>query len=362
MSRLPTLAVVLASLAVAGCGRANAPRVGEVGDAAERVYVAPGKYDEFYAFLSGGFDGQVSVSTGLPSGRLLKVMCRSSRRIPRTAGDTREADASRCSTTSISGPSPGTIAHHPRLLPMTAGVARRPVAVHQRQQHAAHRPARPDPVRDRGDPRDPELRPATTASPFITANSEYVVVGHAVQRSGSRSATISIDEYKSAFGGVLSFVRVDSATGQDGDRLPDLAFPPIDYDLGPRRQGPLARLGVLHQSYNSEEGNTKLEVNASQNDKDYIAADRTAKRAREPASSRGQGAPSCRRRYSSQPAWVPGVALPGPSRGRGGASMFDRQAACAGLAYFLPTPKSPHGVDVDPTGEFIVAGGKLAGA
>jgi nitrous-oxide reductase len=33
---------------------------------------------------------------------------------------------------------------------------------------------------------------------------------------------------------------------------------------------------------------------------------------------------------------------------------------CPGLLYFLPTPKSPHGVDVDPTGEFIVAGGKLA--
>ena len=33
---------------------------------------------------------------------------------------------------------------------------------------------------------------------------------------------------------------------------------------------------------------------------------------------------------------------------------------CSGLVYFLPTPKSPHGVDVDPSGELIVAGGKLA--
>jgi len=33
---------------------------------------------------------------------------------------------------------------------------------------------------------------------------------------------------------------------------------------------------------------------------------------------------------------------------------------CPGVVYFLPTPKSPHGVDVDPTGEYIVAGGKLA--
>ncbi|TFG43001.1 MAG: nitrous oxide reductase, partial [Gemmatimonadales bacterium] len=28
--------------------------------------------------------------------------------------------------------------------------------------------------------------------------------------------------------------------------------------------------------------------------------------------------------------------------------------------YYLPTPKSPHGVDVDPSGELIVGGGKLA--
>ena len=43
------------------------------GDAASRVYVAPGQYDEFYSFLSGGFSGQVAVY-GLPSGRLLKVV------------------------------------------------------------------------------------------------------------------------------------------------------------------------------------------------------------------------------------------------------------------------------------------------
>ena len=31
-----------------------------------------------------------------------------------------------------------------------------------------------------------------------------------------------------------------------------------------------------------------------------------------------------------------------------------------GLMYYLPTPKSPHGVDVDPTGEYIVGNGKLS--
>ncbi len=43
------------------------------GDAASRTYVAPGKYDELYNFVSGGFSGQVSVY-GIPSGRLLKVL------------------------------------------------------------------------------------------------------------------------------------------------------------------------------------------------------------------------------------------------------------------------------------------------
>jgi nitrous-oxide reductase len=42
-------------------------------DAAAKVYVAPGKYDEFYNFVSGGFSGQMS-AYGLPSGRLLRVI------------------------------------------------------------------------------------------------------------------------------------------------------------------------------------------------------------------------------------------------------------------------------------------------
>ena len=67
--RIASLALLASGVAAAtGCGQADAARVGEAGDAAARVYVAPGKYDEFYAFFSGGFDGQIGVY-GLPSGR-----------------------------------------------------------------------------------------------------------------------------------------------------------------------------------------------------------------------------------------------------------------------------------------------------
>ena len=66
--------LVLAALAVVvayACGPRRAAPGLVASDAAQRVYVAPGSYDEFYAFLSGGFNGQVSVY-GLPSGRRLK--------------------------------------------------------------------------------------------------------------------------------------------------------------------------------------------------------------------------------------------------------------------------------------------------
>jgi hypothetical protein len=45
----------------------------DAGDAAKKVYVAPGKQDENYFFASGGFSGQIGVY-GIPSGRLLRVI------------------------------------------------------------------------------------------------------------------------------------------------------------------------------------------------------------------------------------------------------------------------------------------------
>ena len=46
------------------CGsQSNGSSGGALGtaDAASQVYVAPGEKDEYYAFLSGGFSGQVTV-------------------------------------------------------------------------------------------------------------------------------------------------------------------------------------------------------------------------------------------------------------------------------------------------------------
>lgn len=55
-----------------GC-KPKGPNEVAVGDVASKVYVAPGKYDEFYNIVSGGFNGQIGVY-GIPSGRLLKIV------------------------------------------------------------------------------------------------------------------------------------------------------------------------------------------------------------------------------------------------------------------------------------------------
>jgi nitrous-oxide reductase len=68
---VPVLAL-LAGSTIYGCkpGKAGSS---VYADAAQKVYVAPGKYDEVYTFMSGGFSGQVA-AYGIPSGRLLKVI------------------------------------------------------------------------------------------------------------------------------------------------------------------------------------------------------------------------------------------------------------------------------------------------
>src|SRR6476469_1692683 len=71
-SKLIATTTVVAITSLAGC-KPRGAQSAVSGDAAQKTYVAPGKYDEFYDFVSGGFSGQMSVY-GLPSGRLFRVI------------------------------------------------------------------------------------------------------------------------------------------------------------------------------------------------------------------------------------------------------------------------------------------------
>ena len=109
----PATFALLASttVAAAGCNRAEAGGLGDAAAAAAKVYVAPGKYDEFYAFMSGGFDGQIGVY-GLPSGRLLKHVPVFSQNAENGWGYSEQTKA--MMTTSY-GMVPWDDAHHPQL-------------------------------------------------------------------------------------------------------------------------------------------------------------------------------------------------------------------------------------------------------
>src|SRR5678810_769739 len=72
LSKLTAIATVALVTFMVGC-KPRGPQSAVTGDAAQKTYIAPGKYDEFYDFVSGGFSGQMSVY-GLPSGRLFRVI------------------------------------------------------------------------------------------------------------------------------------------------------------------------------------------------------------------------------------------------------------------------------------------------
>jgi nitrous-oxide reductase len=186
------------------------------------------------------------------------------------------------------------------------------------------------------------------ASPYLTENSEYVV---SATRFAVPTPQADVPIADSKFGGMLSYVKVDPTSGHM-----DLAFqihmPGFDYDLSRAGKGP-SHGWSFFSTYNSEEAKTMLERNASQRDKDFIAAVNWKQAEQCVAGGKAKTWPA---RYAHNLRGEDGIAR---TEYKTSATVLE-PADCPGLVYFLPTPKSPHGADVDPTGEFIVGGGKLA--
>jgi len=342
---LSSASVLAVTLLAYACSRSTNPNQNLVtGDAATRVYVAPGSYDEFYAFMSGGFSGQVSVY-GLPSGRLLKVIPVFSQNAENGWGYNEETKPMLQTTF---GFIPWDDTHHTEMS-MTDGVPDgRWLFINGNN---TPRIARIDLTRFETDEiiQIPNAA-GGHASPFATPDSKYVV-------SATRfsvpipNVDVPIDSYKQNFKGTLSFIRAD----QPGKM--DIAFqimmPGYNYDLGHAGKGP-SDGWFFFTSYNSEQANTKLETNASQADKDYIAAVNYKAAEQCVAAGKGKAFPS---RYMHN--WMDEATRSARNETKTSVTMLN-PSDCPGVVYYLPTPKSPHGVDVDPTGEYIVAGGKLA--
>ncbi len=326
------------------CGGTRTASLAGTADMAQRVYVAPGDHDELYAFLSGGFGGQVGVY-GLPSGRLLRTIPVFSQHAENGWGYSEETKP--MLETSY-GFIPWDDLHHTALSQTNGEDDGRWLFVNGNN---TPRVARVDLTHfETTEILEIPNAAGNHASPFVTENSEYIVSSTRFSIP-SPNRDVPIEEYKKHFKGQISFITADQPGKMDIKF--QLIMPGFNYDLARAGKGPSAGW-MFFTSYNSEQAYSLLEVNASQNDKDYIAA--VNYKAAEACASSGKGRRATveyRHNFMDEFSRV--------ARSETKTSVLQLQPAdCPGVVYFLPTPKSPHGADVDPTGEFVVAGGKLA--
>jgi nitrous-oxide reductase len=316
------------------------------GDAASKVYVAPGKYDEFYNFVSGGFSGQMSVY-GLPSGRLLKV-------IPVFSQDAETGwgynEESKAMLNTSYGYIPWDDAHHPEMSQTNGEVDGRWVFINGNN---TPRIARLDLKRFKtAEIIELPNSSGNHSSPFITENTEYVVAGTRFGVPGDyENGDVPINTYKENYKAHVSFVKV----AEDGamDIAFQLRLPAVNFDLSHAGKGK-SHGWFFFSCYNSEQANTLLEVNASQKDKDFIMAVNWKKA--EEYIKAGKGKKE-KVRYAHNK-WN--------DETHSSTSTIKEEVLVLDVAdlkdvcYMIPCPKSPHGCDVDPTGEYICGSGKLA--
>ena len=316
------------------------------GDAA-RAYVAPGKYDEFYNIVSGGFNGQMGIY-GIPSGRLFRIVPVFSVSPESGYGYTEETKPM---LNTSHGFVPWDDLHH-IALSQTNGE-------HDGRWAFGNGNNTPRIARiDMTTFRTAEIieipnSAGNHASPFITPNSEYVVAATRFSVPlDDQNGDVPINTYKQNFKGSISFISVDPNNGGMNVAF-QIRTPGVNFDLS--RAGKGASNGWFFFScYNSEQANTLLEVNASARDKDFVMAVNW-KKAEEYAKA-GRGTKQAVRYAHNVMDEKNHTAT---STIKTEVLVLDPKEL-ADLLYLIPCPKSPHGTDTDPTGEYIVASGKLA--
>ncbi len=331
LAMLVVVAVVAVLVMVASCGkrppRRGATRGGggsDVTSAALATYVAPGDLDEYYLFYSGGHGGQVFVA-GIPSMRHI-------------------------ATIPVFTPYPGTgygfddetkemldgytwgDSHHPGFSETGGEYDGRWLFIND---NANGRIARID-LRDFKVKQILKVAniSANHGSSFVSPNTEYITMSTRMSVPIPAGTYADVDEYAEKYKGVVAGIEIDSDTGEMSLGW-EVLVPPFNYDLGDAGKGPSEGY-FFWTCYNSErefiEGG-KLEVTASQRDKDYILM--------------------VDWRAAAQ------AVADGKADTIGGAPVLNPEKV-SGVAWFMPLAKSPHGVDVAPSGQWIVGSGKLS--
>ncbi len=183
------------------------------------------------------------------------------------------------------------------------------------------------------------------SSSFITENTEYVVAGTRFSVPVPQR-DMPINEYKGNFKGALSFISVAPDDGHMNLEF-QIIMPGFNYDLSHPGRGK-SHGWFFFSTYNTEEANSFAGSYASQNDKDFIAAINWKKIEEYVKMVEGPRWPAnyAHNVYNEET--------------HTGTSTMKKEVLTVdptevpGSVYFLPTPKSPHGCDVDPTGQYII--------
>ncbi|MGB5363779.1 MAG: Sec-dependent nitrous-oxide reductase [Aureibaculum sp.] len=344
-----TMLLLSATFLLGSCGNNNGKSSGSNGalnsSNAEKVYVAPGEYDEFYAFMSGGYSGNLTVY-GLPSGRMFKEIPVFSQ-FPTTGYGYSEETKPMLNTSF--GMVPWDDSHHPDISQTNGELDGRWIFINGNNTPRIARISLK--TFETEEIIEVPNSAGNHSSSFITENTEYVVAGTRFSVPVPQ-VDMPINEYKGNFKGALSFIKVDQETGRMNIKF-QLLMPGFNYDLShPGRDK--SHGWFFFTTYNTEEANSLLEVNASQNDKDFIAAINWKKIEEFVNNGGGTKMPANyahnvydEHTHTATSTMVKEVLTVNP-------------ADVPGAVYLLPTPKSPHGCDVDPTGEYIIGNGKLS--
>ncbi len=296
----------------------------EITDAALATYVAPGDLDEYYLFYSGGHSGQIFVS-GVPS---MRHICTIPVFTPYPGTGYGFDDESREMLDGyIWGDS-----HHPGPSETNGEYDGRWLFIND---NANGRIARID-LRDFKTKqifKVPNIS-ANHGSSFVSPNTEYVTMSTRMSVPFPEGTYADVTDYATQYKGIVAGIKVDPQSGEMSMGW-EVLVPPFNYDLGDAGKGPSEGY-FFWTCYNSErefiEGG-KLEVTASQRDKDYILI--VDWRAAQNAIDAGN--------YETH---------------RGAQVIIPEDTP--GICWFMPLAKSPHGVDVSPDGRWIVGSGKLS--
>jgi nitrous-oxide reductase len=316
--------IALLGLSLAACTSRPPQNQGVAGaeEAAMKTFVPGGQLDEYYMFSSGGHSGQVFVY-GIPSMRRIRTLN------VFTSDPATGYGYSEESKEMMEGYTWGDT-HHPALSETAGEYDGRWLFIND---NANDRIAR---VNLQTFQTEQILGPIPNlsglhAGPFTTPNTEYLFGASRFATPIPRGTYAPLEEYAEKFFSPVAGIKVDPASGEMTLAW-EVLLPPIDLDLSDAGKKD-SEGWAFFSSYNSEMAYEKLEVNASQNDRDFLVA--LNWKAAEAAAAAGEGE------------MVDGV------------RMLDPRTT-PGIVYLIPVAKSPHGADVSPDGKYIVGSGKLA--